>query len=65
MQFILMLDELHRLIDQMENMEIKHIYRERNVPANDLAKVGILMQEGTWYISEYKNIVLKESLQNF
>ena len=43
-QLIMLLDEVHRLISLIGNVEIKHIYRERNVLADERAKAVVEMQ---------------------
>ena len=45
--------EVNRLSDMFELVDLKHIFRERNTSADDLAKSGAAVMEGFWYIKEF------------
>ena len=40
------LNEVNRLADLFEHLDLKHIYRERNSLVDGLAKVGALVMDG-------------------
>ena len=48
------LNEVNRLSDMFEHLDLKHIYRERNSHADVLAKVGVSVMDGCWFIKEYR-----------
>ena len=50
-QLIPLLDETLRLKILVNNVYIKHIYRERNIEADSLAKEGIDLDDGQWIIT--------------
>ena len=61
-RLVLLLEQVHRLIDSLEKVEIKHIYKEQNALVDELANDGAQMQEGTWFIIEHKNSITNGSL---
>ena len=44
-----------------ELVDFKHIYRERNFHADELAKDGATVLEGFWYIKEFRVIEIFET----
>ena len=42
------LNEVNRLLDFFEHLDLKRIYRERNSCADVLAKAGALVMDGHW-----------------
>ena len=54
LQLAQILQEVNRLSDFFEQTEFKHIYRERNALADKLANDGGKVQNGYWFISEFK-----------
>ena len=62
-RLIHVLNEVNRLSDFFEHMDLKHIYRERNFHVDALAKAGALVMDGHWYIKEYRAPDCTESYQ--
>ena len=48
-----------------ELVDLKHIYRERNSHAYVLAKAGVIVLEGYWYINEFRAAENFETYQLF
>ena len=59
------LNEVNKLSDLFEHLELKHIYRERNSLADGMAKARAQFSEGFWYIKEYHSTDILESYQQF
>ena len=57
--------EFNRLSDMFELVELKHIFRERNTSANDLAKSRAFVMEGSWYIKAFTDSGSFETYQIF
>ena len=60
-----LLNKVMRYFEILEFVDFKHIYKERNVLAYELAKVGTLMQHGFLHISENKLCGIYESILTF
>ena len=45
--------EVIKISDLFEYADFKHIYRERNTIADELASAGAKVQNGYWHISEF------------
>ena len=56
------LNEVLIISELMELVVYKHIYRERNSLAYELAKAGTLVQEGYWHIMEHQYSELSETI---
>ena len=46
--------DVNRLTDSFESVVFKHIYRERNIAVDALAKDGGRILEGHWSIMEHR-----------
>ena len=46
--------EVIRISNLFEYVDFKHIYREINTIADELASVGAKVQNGYWHISEFQ-----------
>ena len=57
--------EVIRIIDFLEKVDFKHIYRERNTEADALAKEGANVLEGHWIVHEFQASETYESFQVF
>ena len=53
-----LLDEVHKFIEQLDQVDIKHKYREINDLADTLANDGTQMWEGTCFIVKNKNSII-------
>ena len=61
-QLVPLLDEVCRLKEQLDHVDMKHVYREINILADELANAGVQIQEGTWFIAENYNSYSSGSL---
>ena len=59
------LNEVNRLSDMFEHLDLKHIYRERNSYVDGLAKVGALEMDGFQVIKEFRGYEMNESYQQY
>ena len=57
-----MLNEVIRFSELMEVVVFKHIYRERNIAANELAEDATTIQEGFWHITNYNSSKTSDSI---
>ena len=53
-------EEVSRLLANCESLSLKHVYREQNMEADILSKVGINLEWGTWKITEKKETEANE-----
>ena len=58
----MILQDVHCLVDSLEFVSFKHIYRERNYKADALAKASGSTLEGSWSICEQRGT---ENVENF
>ena len=49
----MILQDVNRLTDSFDYVVFKHIYLERNLSADSLAKAGGSILEGSWIIMEH------------
>ena len=47
-------EEVNRTLSNFESISFKHVYRERNMEADKISKIGLNLQWGTWKIIEIK-----------
>ena len=60
-----MLYEVIIFFELLELVEFKHIYRERNALADELAKASTTMRGGFWHITEHNFSEINESIMPF
>ena len=65
LQLSQILQEVIRLINSFEHAEFKHIYREINVIADELANAGGKVQNGYWHISKFLGFERIDTYQIF
>ena len=65
LQLAQILQEVNRLSDLFEQIDFKHIYRERNPSADKLANDGGKVQNGCWLISKFNGSERHDTYQIF
>ena len=59
------LQEVIRLVDYFDEAVFKHVFRERNTCADQLANEGGKVQSGYWFIFEYLGSNRHDTFQVF
>ena len=65
LELALILQDVHYLVDSLDFVSFKHIYRERNFKADSLAKAGGSILEGFWSTCEQRGAEIIETFQVF
>ena len=60
LQLIPLFEETRRLKERLESVSSKHVYMEINMMADEMAKAGVNMAEGSWHITEIQNTIKSE-----
>ena len=65
LELAMILQDVHYLVDTLDFVSFKHIYREINFKADSLAKAGGSILEGFWSSCEQRGAEIIETFQVF